>query len=197
LHKNIFILSGLLIACLISIFLLLFFQKQYISQITKNNDKLLADLSSDLSDRAKEIEDLKNNPIIKTVTKTITKEILKTIPDKEKDELIIKFQDENNNLRIRIDVLNKIIDSDTSTIETLKASLEKTNIILKNRFIPNWGFNFAIMGGVDQKLNIDCYGIITARKYFFDGHFYFGFGAGLKFYDKWGGAGILEIGFTF
>jgi cell division protein FtsI/penicillin-binding protein 2 len=194
-NKVIFILSGLLLACLVIVFFIFFLQKKHETDLTKKNDEIVKSLNQIIIDRNKKIKEIMDNPIIKVIYKTETIETLRIMPDDEKNKLVINLQDQNKGLRKTIDDLNLIIKSDTTIIDSLKKSLYETNNILKSKKEKLNDISIFGLAGLDKNLNIDIYaGLIYKRTLYYNNYFSFNFGGGgaVKVYKELGGSIILE-----
>ncbi|HEY0088244.1 MAG TPA: hypothetical protein VGB37_05335 [Candidatus Lokiarchaeia archaeon] len=118
--------------------------------------------------------------------KPITIKEIQVMTDKEKEQTIIKLQDEKKGL---LDIIQK-----------LNSDLEKTNNELKKQYKLKHSIEAFALAGIDTTLTPDIYiGLAYTRTFYITNKLAFniGGGVGYKPYKDQGGCLLFELGFKF
>ena len=144
-----------------------------------------------ISERDKEILDLKKNSKPEIVTKIITKEVIKYMTDEEKDKTILDLQADKENLKQQKDRFEALVNSDTALFdimmkdlkvlikddlpEAIKKLKETTDII---KWSPNWGIEISENVGITSRISFISVTNLNFKKYFLQGKLWIGSGLG-------------------
>jgi alpha-amylase/alpha-mannosidase (GH57 family) len=77
----------------------------------------------------------------------------------------------------------------------LDKDLKDTTEKLENKYYPEHSLSMFALFGRDISTEFDCYAGLEYKYYFWEGRGYLGFGAAVKIYDQFGGAGQISFGY--